>query len=185
MEALLSENEKQALVSAVKSMPGTLVGQMNPQLHRDVVVEFGCGGSTLLLASAIAPHQRLISIEHNPEWATKVREMLATLAPDHPRIHVLLYEPVLKLTQYAKPLEENPAALGNYLTPAVDWNHAGVVFVDGIARGACLAMLRTRLKSGTTVFLHDYVGREMWYDWATSLYDRVAVIDTLLQLRVP
>jgi hypothetical protein len=146
------------------------------------LVEFGCGGSTVWLASQLRNHQYLDSIEHNPAWF----DMIDAHVRNCRNVHLHLHPPDLPLTQYkyANPEEEMPAGLTGYLNPGIHWADVSLVFVDGIARGAVLATLPLRVAKGTTVLLHDYDGREAWYDWALSTYTRVSLTESLLELHV-
>lgn len=152
------------------------------------IIEYGCGGSTVLLQSMIED-RNVLSVEHHPDWWMNVKKEIWT-----PQI-TLVYEP----NQFDKELwsrtgcEHEELAAGGYRyihaprlhTPKRDWNKTGLVLVDGMARGACLAWLRSYLTPNTTVLLHDFAGREPWYAWATALYDVVTLTRTLLELRVP
>jgi hypothetical protein len=146
------------------------------------LVEFGCGGSTCWIAERLKPNQRLDSIEHNPEWYHRVLEATAYATT---QITIHLHPPELELERYkyACAEEEMPAGLTHYLNPEVDWSDVALVFVDGVARGSVLAMTALRVCSGTTVLLHDYEGRQQWYDWPLSVYQRVHLEGSLLELR--
>lgn len=156
-------------------------------LHEDAyILEYGCGGSTMMFADHLGPKQHLISIEHNAEWYAKV----TTAVEQHPnkeRINLMLFSPDYPLDAYvfASPYEEMPAGLTRYLNPPVPWHRIDFALVDGVARGACLSLLAQRLNVNTKVALHDYTGREQWYDWALDKgYARVNLTNMLLELRV-
>jgi hypothetical protein len=181
-------------------------GFMNPMMYEDEfnhfmatldslpdsanIVEFGSGGSTYQIGQRLKERQDLFSIEHNPEWFAKVRNAVREL-PAFGRIHRTLSAPTSSIQQdgFARPQEETPTGVTNYIHPSfkipLDWLSVNLVLVDGIARGACLAALRSKLAPRTTVFLHDYKGREDWYEWAVKLYEHVSLTNTLLELRVP
>lgn len=182
-------------------------GFMNPMMYEDEfnkftstldalpdgmkLMEFGSGGSTYQIGLRLKPQQELFSVEHNPEWFAKVREAVKTLDVSvFQRIHRTLAIPkfTLQTDNFARPFEEVPAGLTTYLHPTfkvpLDWKDVGFVFVDGLARGATLAVLNNKLAPGTTVFLHDYIGREEWYQWAVDLYERVSLTNMLLELKV-
>jgi hypothetical protein len=158
-----------------------------------VILEYGSGGSTQFFADNLGEGRRLISIEHNEEWYDKVTVALKG-HPHTDRIERFLHKPDFPLSRYvfANPEEEMPAGLQDYIHTnlALPYTYSAVdfVLVDGVARGACLAALRTRLAPGTIVALHDYTGRENWYDWAVRLFDVVSGPigrAGLLTLRVP
>ena len=177
LQPLMYPDEVTALQATVDALP-----------EAAVIVEFGSGGSTRFFADNLQAARRLVSIEHNAEWYETVSIALDQ-HPNRERITLIYAGPELPLSRYifAMPEEEMPAGLARYIHPEtpVSWSDVTCVLVDGVARGACLAALRTKLRPGTTVLLHDYTGREYWYDWAVSLYDRVSLTNTLLTLRVP
>lgn len=168
-----------------------------------VFVEFGGGGSSLMFASRLKDTQRLITIDHNPEWYEKIAEAIAP----YPNAEVHLITPKVQpnFHPFGHPYEEVPMACAPYIHALgidIPWDKVGCVLVDGIARGAVMAAVRTKLKPFTAVLIHDYIGREEWYDWAVELYDVVdycfphgtsadrdengpQMPNTLLRLRVP
>ncbi len=170
------------------------------------VLEFGMGASTLFLANHLGPTQHLYSVEHNLEWFCKVNEVLER----DERMH-LQYRPnslhldiscadkdgnhikpeTLSLSRFL--MEESSAGYGSYLNMHYgnDWKKTPLVIVDGVVRGACLAMLHNFVRQGTTVLLHDWASiptspepsREEWYNFGASLFTRVRIIDTMLVLQ--
>lgn len=158
------------------------------------LIEWGSGGSTTMFLELLKPGQRLISIEHNEEWYNKVTEALK----DHPKRKQLDYLFIppdgidLRFWGYGVPNEENPTFLQEYINPEkafddIEIFNADFYLVDGIARAACLANIYGRIKNtkDVPVYIHDYVGREQWYDWAVDLYGDAEVVGkTLLKLSV-
>ena len=74
---------------------------------------------------------------------------------------------------FGQPYEETPVACADYIHAneiPIPWAKVELVLVDGFVRGAVLAVIRTKVTQGIAVFLHDYAGREWWYDWAVRLY---------------
>jgi hypothetical protein len=179
IEVMMSQQDLDALLAPVDA---TL-------LAGSTILEYGSGGSTSIFADKLGFTHNLFSVEHHKEWFEKVGKRLEG-HPNEERIarvlaglsfHIGIYK-------FARPEEEMGAGAREYIWApenAVEWCKVGLVLVDGISRGPCLAYLRTRLNPGTPVFLHDYVGRETWYDWACDLYDRVQVHDLMLEMRVP
>lgn len=166
------------------------VAKMSPG---SAIVEYGSGGSTHFFASRLTVGDlQLYSVEHDPEWYMRVAEELEFHSAHH-RIHRMFVKLGLDIRRwrFSEPEEEMPAGAGAYIwAPSVHdktfrWDNVGLVFVDGLARGSILAVLRTVLNPGTLVLLHDYAGREFWYDWAIVLYDSIVRHDTLLEMRVP
>lgn len=135
------------------------------------LVEWGCGGSTIYFLDNLKESQYLVSIEHNAEWYEKVSEMIK----DHPNIdrHVFLFIPPDGVTNnyYARPEEEMPCGLNEYICFDIDTiKQADVFLVDGIARGPTAAFLATVTKPEAHVIIHDYRGREGWYGWVENCY---------------
>lgn len=150
-------------------------------------VEYGCGGSTLMFADSLKPGDKLTSIEHNYDWSVKVQTAIDA-HPNAAQIELLYHPPAVPASVYtfANPQEETPAGLHAYLNPLIDWRDVDFVLVDGIARGAVLALLAHRVQRDTRIVLHDYTGREIWYDWIvrSGLYDVERLTNMLLELRV-
>lgn len=154
-----------------------LMQPREPQYILDLVpengtlVEWGCGGSTVYFLDNLKEGQTLVSIEHNEQWYNKILD----LVKNHPNVdkHVFLYiPPEIPNPYYARPEEEHPCGLRDYICPDVDIIEQGDVFlVDGIARGATAAFLAVRAKKEAQVIIHDYLGRENWYDWAVQCFD--------------
>jgi hypothetical protein len=170
------------------------------------LVEWGSGGSTTMFLENMGDGHTLYSIEHNEGWFEKVTEVLK----DHPRRSQLVYmfippEVQLSFWGYGQPKEENPCFLREYLNPEIAFEgtriwDADMYLVDGIARGANLAVINRRslpilgpgasVEEGTLpyhspdVFIHDYKGREEWYQWAVDMYsEHEQVGSTLLKMR--
>lgn len=170
---MMSEQDADAMKAVIAALPE------NARL-----IEFGCGGSTTMIASVLKPTQHLYSIEHNPGWYTKVKMAL----DNFPLVSMYLapLDMPMDRWRFAQPEEEMGACAYDYIHPLKEgWENIDFAFVDGIARGPVLATLRTKLRPGTPVLVHDYTGRETWYKWATDLYDRVSQHDLMLVLRVP
>jgi hypothetical protein len=151
------------------------------------IVEYGCGGSTMMFADNLGEMRRLISIEHNLQWAEKVQKAI-DVHPNSARINLMYLRPDFppNIYGFAQPTEETPAGLRNYLNPMIDWEDVDFVLVDGVARGPCLSLLAHRLIPRTRVILHDYTGRELWYDWIvrSGVYDIERCTNMLLEMRV-
>jgi len=195
MEPLLSDGEKNFFRDVVTTAPSTTQ-----------FIEYGTGGSTCMFAELMRDQQRLFTIEHNREWYDKVVEALKDI-PGGRRVHMNLREPLdgrmmLRTMEdgteipipesdfrpYSSPYEELPFGMESYIWAKdvwIDWPTVGLAFVDGVARGPVLAALRGRLLPGRLVMLHDYPGREVWYDWAVRLYTRIGTYGGGLLLEVP
>jgi hypothetical protein len=170
LNPMMRQVEQDALVASIQQL------SLDAQL-----LEFGCGGSTLLFARTLRGTQHLHSVEHNLMWCSQVRDELTQQGlSDRVTVH---YVSVNALSSGA-PEEENivPGSEG-YRSPPVDWSAIRWVLVDGIMRSPILIAMRSRLSPGTPVWLHDYVGRQGWYDKACDLYTRLPIVDTLLPMQ--
>jgi hypothetical protein len=136
----------------------------------------------------------MISIEHNRGWFDKVSETIK----DHPNRSRLLYlflppGAPLQFYGYGEASEENACYNLNYINPEIALHEkykitifdADAFLIDGISRGACMATAFARATNNqASFFLHDYVGREPWYDWAVSLFPKRNIVDqTLIELK--
>lgn len=141
------------------------------------LVEWGCGGSTVYFLDHLKENQYLVSIEHNADWYNKVSELIK----DHPNIdrHVFLYIPSeVPNPYYGRAEEDMGCGLTEYICPDIDLiNSADVFLVDGIGRGPTAAFLSRRTKESAHVIIHDYKGRETWYDWAANCFDHQKKLD--------
>jgi hypothetical protein len=181
VQVMMHEEELQEILVALDALPSP-----------STILEYGSGGSTSIFANHLGYTHRLYSVEHDKGWYEKVSERLAG-HPNDERITRILAPLQFHqgLWRFAHPYEEMPSGAEYYIWAPENnpegwsWENVNLVLVDGICRGPCLAYLRTKLNPGTTVFLHDYTGREIWYDWAVKLYDRVKQTNLILELRVP
>lgn len=171
-----------------------------------VFVEYGCGGSTCLFAAYMRASQKLYSIEHQERWFHRIRTVLGDMQRNGA---VFLYwKPAAggrkmgyqigddvhiieehEFRQYGTPSEELPHGLDAYINASgidIDWSNVHCVLIDGVARGAVLAVVRQKLAPGALVILHDAADRSDWYKWAVQdLYDSHRLLDSMLWLTVP
>lgn len=136
-----------------------------------ILVEWGCGGSTVYFLDHLKDEQYLVSIEHNKQWYDKISEKIK----DHPNIdrHIFLYIPSeVPNPHYARPEEDMGCGLAEYICPDLSIIETADVFlVDGIGRGPTAAFLSKKAKQDAHVIIHDYQGRETWYGWASNCFD--------------
>ena len=153
MRCLMAENQRRAILA-----------ELGPN---DSLTEWGSGGSSVWFAENMTQGQSLYSIEHDRQWFQRMVEVRVArqLWHWHP-----VYFRVNHEGKNATPAEECPAGAFHYITKIPV---AGVVLVDGIARGACLATLAAMRFPGV-VFLHD--ANRDWYEWATSLFSKRQII---------
>lgn len=127
------------------------------------VFEWGSGGSTLFFSRAA---RHIVSIEHDPQWARKVAELLARYGwanTEH-----LLVEPELDETA-ATPVPSDPAlchsSLDTYRSKSFHKYaaqidrfrdaHFDVVLVDGRARPSCALRAIRKIKTGGLLVLDN------------------------------
>ena len=179
-EIQMVESEVNIVVDHIRNMP-----------KNGLMVEWGSGGSTCKWIDTLSDDQKLISIEHNESWFDRVSRATKKHFPDLEKKFKYYHIPEQYDFQhgYATILEEHPFGLDNYVNPEDDnvWN-ADIFFIDGIARATCLMnVLLRRTKKDSVIFMHDYVGREEWYNWSVQLcnketYDSDTEIPTLCKL---
>jgi hypothetical protein len=122
----------------------------------DVMLEWGCGGSTLTFSTQVA---RYCSIEHDARWHGRVSA--AVRARGLTNVSLLLVPPDLPLDglpNYARPSEERYAQFRTYIEAAGRFGEVRFdrVLIDGRSRPECARAVRTRLAPGATVFIHDF-----------------------------
>lgn len=162
-----------------------IIKEINKMPENGLMVEWGAGGSTCLWLENLQPSQKLISIEHNRNWKLLVEDAIETEFGDVSNQFTLLFQP--RLVNYihydASYTEENPCGMEEYINPKTDVFNADLYFVDGIDRGSCLvAILLQRKKENSIILMHDYVGRESWYKWASQFFNIEVLNGTLIKL---
>ena len=136
-------------------MTFTAVAWLSAQIRPDwSVFEYGSGGSTLFFADRVG---RVISVEHDEEWAASMQPALATcrdvveyrLVP--PTCGSLA--PRISSARYNRPT----ADFADYVATVRDYpKHSfDLIIVDGRGRVACLEACRDRLKPGGIVVLDN------------------------------
>jgi hypothetical protein len=66
--------------------------------------------------------------------------------------------------------EENPAGLKDYILPDETILNANMFIIDGLTRVTIALMLLAKAKKDSVIFIHDYVGREQYYDLLPKLF---------------
>lgn len=135
-----------------------------------VLLELGSGWSTPYFAENLVAEQTLVSVEHDEDWFYKV---MPTVVHDE-RVEILLKVPECDVGPYGTHHRENPVGAANFIH-AVDFSSVDTVFIDGLARGACLVAAGIGLRGGN-IFLHD--AERPWYNWAVEIVDEFAVAVT-------
>lgn len=173
-EIQMQDDEIESIVTAIKNMP-----------DNGIMIEWGSGGSTVHWLLNMRKNQRLITIEHNPEWYKKVNYTIINYYPELKDRHTMhLYEPIHNLLEiipdsfykhwYGHVNEEHPVGLTHYLNPINDddWK-ADIFLVDGIARAVTALVIRHKsTQENPTIFMHDFKGREHWYGWVLQFFSK-------------
>lgn len=168
--------EVEFIIKAIKEMP-----------DNGLIVEWGSGGSTCKWLETISKKQRLISIEHNREWYEKVLNTVSSTFPDIGDRFTLFYKPE-KLQErynhgYGDIAEENPFGMDEYVLPTPEISNANIFIVDGLARGACVAIATIiRKNKDSLILIHDYSPRVIAYNWISQLFD-IEIIETMAILK--
>lgn len=182
-------------------------GEFNKLKDDASIVEWGSGGSTLMILDLLKPKQNFISVEHDTLWSKRVidvsrnhqnRDRMEYIVTGLPVMQVEINGNVYtngdyedhKKNMMGKFLEENPSYISNYIDPSIlddkfkKIMNADMFLVDGLARGAILATLRAKAKKKAKIFLHDYIGRELQYEWAVRLFSSFEVKETFAILTI-
>lgn len=161
-EILFSQLEIDHIQNEIKNMP-----------EDGIMVQWGNRGEVCAWLEVLGEKQRLISIEHDEDWFNRVnravRNHFGEVVENYLPLHV---EARYIEHTYGTPLEEHPMGADDYIFPSnKDIFNADVYLIDGIARATCaLAVLLKHKKKNPVIFMHDYVGREAWYSWATQFF---------------
>jgi hypothetical protein len=122
----------------------------------DLILEFGCGGSTTDFLTRT--HADVVSVESDPVWAEVV---IAAIAPIHRTRLDLRYVDIGPVRKFGRPADRSrcddwPAYWRDV------WGSLGddpdLVFVDGRFRVACA--LNAALRADTVIVMHDFHRRE-------------------------
>lgn len=174
-EMLIFPDESEYITNEIKKL-----GQ------NSLMVEWGTGGSSFLWLEKLRDDQKLITIEHHKGWYDTVSQSMIQHFGKFPShkfqfIHTEVEEGFAYY--YGLPSEENTVGLKKYICPTELIYNADLYFIDGIARGACLAsVLLKRKKKDSIIFIHDYAPRPTWYNWITQFCQVEIVGQTLAKV---
>lgn len=135
---------------------------LKKNIHSEMrVFEFGSGGSTLFF-SRHAGH--VYSIEHDPEWAEKVRTELRLLNRSNweldvrPPIEISGNIPTYSTTSFTstfRPEVNARLSFQDYVCSIEQFQQLDFVFIDGRARMSCIAEALPRVRPGGYIFLDN------------------------------
>jgi hypothetical protein len=170
-ELLMMPDELDFMIDVIKVLP-----------KDGLMVEWGSGGSTCKWLEVLTKNRKLISIEHNLEWYNNVKQSVSSHFGEVENFE-FLYEADKTIGWYNRKYgdisEELPVGLESYIKPNEKIFNADLFFIDGIARGACLATTFIKKKPSARVFIHDFKDRQNWYSWITQ-FATVKLVGTTL-----
>ncbi|MCC6932928.1 MAG: hypothetical protein IT292_06710 [Deltaproteobacteria bacterium] len=113
----------------------------------DVMLEYGCGGSTLRFSQLV---KKYYSVEHDQEWFAKVSsEIVATS-------NIVLHH-VSVLPEVGKEFDD-------YISfPKQLKIHFNKVLIDGRARSHCAKFIKQYLADDALIFIHDFFPRSSYW----------------------
>jgi len=167
-EIQMVEEDMKVICGVIKNMP-----------EDGLMVEWGSGGSTCKWIETLTNKQKLISIEHNPDWFNRVTRAIKAEWGDVSNKFTYHHKPEKYIQHgYGSIIEEHPCGTDEYQNPDDRIWDADVFFIDGIVRATCLMNVHyRRTKPNSVIMLHDYVGREEWYSWAVQFFDVQTFVD--------
>lgn len=155
------------------------VAQFELQLAgRASLLEFGCGGSTLVAAQQV---QRIVSVDSDPLWLDKVTAELAGAPVDFTPFHA----DIGPVGEWGYPVDEARirdwpryhTAIWRALSGSPD-----AVLIDGRFRVACLLQAMIHCKPDCIFLFHDFLDRPHYHGVLRHV-DVLARVDTLAVLR--
>jgi len=161
-EILFSDFEIEHIQNTIKNMP-----------EDGLMVQWGNRGEVCAWLDVLGEKQRLISIESDEAWYGRVNRAIKNHFGDVSSKYLPLHIPTRYIEHtYGSPMEEHPIGTDDYIFPTnKDIFNADVYLIDGLARATCaLTVLLKHKKKNPVIFIHDYVGREAWYSWATQFF---------------
>lgn len=149
--------------------------------NRHHVIEFGCGGSTILLLENAV--EALDSVESDKAWAVKVcgePSAAAALRTGRFRMH---HVDIGRTKAWGYPADDASKALWpgypraiwrNLESPAVDF-----VFIDGRFRMACALVALLHVRTPALIAVHDFWSRPTVYGELLEFLDVVHRVQSL------
>ena len=128
-----------------------------------VILEYGSGGSTFVAAGT--PGKRVTSVESDPVWANRMREIAA--AHDLPSPPAVVYVDIGPVGAWARALDHRHLdAFIGYAQSVWDspgFEHPDVVLVDGRFRAACFMTAYLNAERPITLLFDDYLKRTEYH----------------------
>jgi hypothetical protein len=127
------------------------------------ILEYGSGGSTFVAAGL--PGKRVVTVESDPGWANRMREIAA--AHDLPSPPTVLYVDIGPVGSWARAIDH--LRLADFIGYAQsvwernDFVHPDVVLVDGRFRAACFMTAYLNAERPMTLLFDDYIKRKEYH----------------------
>lgn len=142
--------------------------QINQMPKNGIMVEWGSGGSTVKWLETLTDKQKLITVEHNPQWRNTVIQYLSTrpeLLKDNRFKYIFKPELYGYEHGYAHVNEEHPHGLDDYIWPKVpEIKNANIYLIDGIARATVALLVKMYLDS--QIWANNEDQRRVWHLFA-------------------
>ena len=160
-------------------MSATEIVQFELQLAgRESLLEFGCGGSTLIAARQV---RRVVSVDSDPAWLEKVGAEMASLPVEFTPFHA----DIGPVGEWGYPVDEQRIRDWPHYHSRV-WRHLrgspDAVLIDGRFRVACLLQAIIHCKPDCVFLFHDFIDRPHYHAVLPHV-DVLARVDTLAVLR--
>lgn len=124
-------------------------------------LEFGCGGSTEIVASKTK--LQIVSVDSSTEWLCKVRHRVQSLGRQNnfTAVHVNIGQ----LKNWGHPKDKQFVhAWPDYSSVSKNHTDADVVFVDGRFRVACILQTILHARNDPTIVVHDFWERSGYHE---------------------
>lgn len=142
------------------------------------LLEFGCGGSTLVAARQV---RRIVSVDSDPEWLRKVQAEVAREAVEFTPFHA----DIGAVGEWGQPTDEGRIRDWPRYHTQIWRSMSGspdAVLIDGRFRVACLLQAIIHCKPDCVLLFHDFWDRPH-YHVVLRHADVLARVDTLAVLR--
>lgn len=129
----------------------------------DVILEYGCGGSTVLASEM--PGKKIIAVESDRAWCDRLNGWFSIGKPAS--MPTLLHVDIGPVGGFGKPYSSNGfEKFPDYSLAVWDqpfFEQPDVVLIDGRARAACFLATIFRTKKPLTILFDDYVDRPKYH----------------------
>jgi hypothetical protein len=164
--------------------PAELAVLLRVAAHRSVIIEYGCGGSTLALLGC---HPlRMASVDSDPQWIAALKEHDAVRMAISTGILSMIHGDIGPIREWGNPRDMSRVQHWHRYISA-PWSVVGeqqvdVVLVDGRFRVACSIFSLLCGNDKTQIVIHDFWDRPKYHS-LLSFADVVERADTLAVLR--